>query len=216
REALLWRYLSHPHVLPFYGVDGRTFPEAIALVSPWMPNGNIIEYLNRQEPSSTLIENLLRQIIAGLVYLHDSVDVVHGDLRGPNILIDSDGRARLGDFGLALLAVETNTRNSFPSGTARYMAPELHAPEKFGLPHCRPTKPTDIYALAFLVLELYTLRPPFADMKDTAVALRVIDADRPARPTREDCRGVEIPEALWTTVQVCWEQDFSRRPTIAQ
>jgi hypothetical protein len=122
---------------------------------------------------------------------------------------------------------------SLPSGTPRYMSPELHAPEQFGLTHCRPAKPADIYAFAFLVLEvsfpfasrwrlltpshqLHTLRPPFQDLKDTAVALKVLQGDRPPRPSLEECRGLEITSPLWDTIQACWAQDVLRRPPIAR
>lgn len=48
REAVLWRQVAHPNVLPFYGVfdwDDGSGPLRTCLVSPWMGNGNIVEYL---------------------------------------------------------------------------------------------------------------------------------------------------------------------------
>ena len=72
----------------------------------------------------------------------------------PNVLIDGDGHARLADFGLALLAIQTATESSLASGTARYMAPELHRPEQYGLNHSRPTKASDIYSLGCLICEV--------------------------------------------------------------
>lgn len=50
REALIWRQLSHPNLLPFYGLyylDSR-----LCLVSPWMENGHLLEFL-RNAPLDT-------------------------------------------------------------------------------------------------------------------------------------------------------------------
>ena len=48
KEAVLWRQLSHPHVLPFYGAfHWSEVPPRLCLVSPWMENGNIVQYLER-------------------------------------------------------------------------------------------------------------------------------------------------------------------------
>ena len=50
REFIIWRQLSHPNVLPFYGVHFLNISVEIrfCLVSPWMENGNIVEFLARR------------------------------------------------------------------------------------------------------------------------------------------------------------------------
>jgi hypothetical protein len=47
REALLWRQLNHPHILPFLGVDAETFAprNALCLISPWMERGTLKQYI---------------------------------------------------------------------------------------------------------------------------------------------------------------------------
>jgi serine/threonine protein kinase len=50
REALIWRQLCHPNLLPFFGLyylDNR-----LCLVSPWMENGNVMEFLKKAPPSA--------------------------------------------------------------------------------------------------------------------------------------------------------------------
>jgi hypothetical protein len=46
-EGLVWRQLHHPNVLPFLGIDGRTFKDitSLGLVSPWMERGTIMNYI---------------------------------------------------------------------------------------------------------------------------------------------------------------------------
>ena len=56
KEALLWGHLSHPNILPFYGIyhledaHGR-----ISFVSPWMENGNVTEYLKKHPLANRLL-----------------------------------------------------------------------------------------------------------------------------------------------------------------
>ncbi|KAJ7829586.1 kinase-like domain-containing protein, partial [Mycena olivaceomarginata] len=78
REALIWRQLSHPNLLPFFGlyyVDNR-----LSLVSPWMENGHLLEFLRQ---ASTNINHLclISDVAMGLEYLHTN-HIVHGDLKG--------------------------------------------------------------------------------------------------------------------------------------
>src|ERR1700723_3563516 len=76
-----------------------------------------------------------------------------------NILVSESGQARLSGFGLAsfdddLLQLTATTNFSDPSGTMRWMAPELIDPEAFGINHSRPSTATDIYALGMVLLEV--------------------------------------------------------------
>ncbi|KAJ7886898.1 kinase-like domain-containing protein [Mycena leptocephala] len=87
------------------------------------------------------------------------------------------------------------------------MAPELIDPERFGSPFLR-TPATDVYAFACVCLELYTGRPPFANLSETATLLRVINGDRPERPSCEPA----MSDALWQHVNECWAQDSAARP----
>ncbi|KAF8183812.1 hypothetical protein K438DRAFT_1489563, partial [Mycena galopus ATCC 62051] len=45
REALVWKDLHHPHILSFLGIDKHSFPSGICMVSPWMENGTVMDYL---------------------------------------------------------------------------------------------------------------------------------------------------------------------------
>ncbi|KAF8991733.1 kinase-like domain-containing protein [Cyathus striatus] len=149
KEAILWSQLSHPNLLPFYGVHhlgdelGR-----ICLVSPWMDNGNIKVYLEHFPDVNRLY--LLREIACGISYLHDkNINIVHGDLKGANILVTSSGRPCLGDFGLSSMmdseALKWTSLQSTKTtgGTTRWQAPELFDPL---VDHALPTKESDVYA----------------------------------------------------------------------
>ena len=79
-----------------------------------------------------------------------------------NILIDSEYRARLADFGLAAIVDETASRTTAADGksrgTTRWMAPELLFPDMFGFTgkftKQLPSKDTDIYAIGMTIIEV--------------------------------------------------------------
>ncbi|TFK41736.1 kinase-like domain-containing protein, partial [Crucibulum laeve] len=101
KEALIWRYVSHANLLPFYGIYHlEDSYRRICLVSPWIENGNICDYIEEHLPGGTERLLLTSDIIEGVYYLHLN-NIVHADLKGVNILVTSSGRACVADFGLA-------------------------------------------------------------------------------------------------------------------
>ncbi|KAJ6589216.1 kinase-like domain-containing protein, partial [Mycena capillaripes] len=205
REAVIWRQLSHPNVLPFFGIyylDMR-----ICLVSPWMEHGHLLEFLRNAPPSLDRI-SLILDVAMGLQYLHNE-HVIHGDLKAMNVLVTPSNRACIADFGLSWITdvVSLRLTHSTPiprGGTARYQAPELLSGESsahFG---------SDVYAFACVSYEILTGKVPFFDLaNDMAVALKVIAGDRPLRPEQS-------PENLWILLQHCWEGTPEKRPTAVE
>ncbi|KAF7335456.1 Kinase-like protein [Mycena venus] len=127
-------------------------------------------------------------------------------IRLANILITPEWSACLADFGLTSLSdATTTTHTSHRAGSIRWMAPELIDPERFGRKFIR-TFATDVYAFGCVCLELYTGRPPFAGLSETASMLRIIDGDRPQRE-------LAMSDVLWGHVNKFWAQDSAMRPT---
>ncbi|KIL59847.1 hypothetical protein M378DRAFT_969685 [Amanita muscaria Koide BX008] len=205
RELLLWSKLNHPHILPLIGIacieGDANLP---ALISPWMENGNIMEYL--QQNPSLPASKLLKEIIKGLRYLHtfDPV-IVHGDLKGANVLINHRKEACLCDFGLSRFVVDNTlwrTTATHASGTLRWMAPELIQDDIIV-----PTTATDIYAFGMTSYEILSRGSPFAATNDIAVMKKVTDGQRPAKI--ESCHSDEI----WSIITRCWAHEPEDRPS---
>ncbi|KAJ6581547.1 kinase-like domain-containing protein [Mycena capillaripes] len=213
REALLWQRLQNPYVLPFSGIDAESFPSFLCMVSPWMRHGTILKHL--AENGNANVERRLFEIAQGLAYLH-SQDIIHGDLRGSNILVDDEWHACLADFGLAVFSDATAaTHTSHRGGSVRWMSPELHYPQSCGLETFRRTFASDVYSFAFVCVELYTGKPPFSDVShDAAVMLRVMAKERPARPCDAEGRKL-MSDTLWNLVQQCWSHEVAERPSMA-
>ncbi|KAJ7666759.1 kinase-like domain-containing protein [Mycena polygramma] len=209
REALIWRQLCHPNLLPFFGVyylDNR-----LCLVSPWMENGNIMEFLRTQPNAHRL--SLILDVALGVRYLHRQ-RVVHGDLKAINVLVTPSRRACIADFGLSAVSNTITMRFTHSTaqargGTARYQAPELFqgdSPNHYG---------SDVYAVACVFYEILTGRVPFWELpNDMNVMFRVTEGKRPSRPLPDS--GTQISDTFWELLQNCWDKDAELRPTAAQ
>ncbi|KAF9067334.1 kinase-like domain-containing protein [Rhodocollybia butyracea] len=208
-EAIIWKQLKHPNILPLLGVNVTLFEPSFCLISPWMKNKDVITFL-RHNPSHSR-HKTLQEISAGLLYLHSrNPPITHGDIRGANILITSDFRCCLADFGLALVTANSESlaasTTSNMKGAIRWMAPELFSDLAEGVILDHPSR--DIYAFGCTIVEIISLQHPFHDLKtDYQVLTSLISGKRPARPQSYWCT-----DPLWHLTTSCWTQSPSDRP----
>jgi len=195
----MWKRLSHRNIVPLRGVTIDLFQ----LVSDWMPGGELSNYIKENPDVDRL--GLLSDVAEGLRYLH-SRNMIHGDLKGPNILVDDSGCARITDFGLARVTQSPDTMWSASrrGNTPRWAAPEV-LDEK---PH---SKEADVYSFAMVMIEVFTGAVPFSHRTTNAVILDVMDGFRPPRPTHPT-----FTEDLWALMQNCWDQEPHLRPEASE
>ncbi|KAE9228577.1 hypothetical protein PF005_g4271 [Phytophthora fragariae] len=138
-EVDIWFGLSHPHVVRLFGAChvGRPF-----FVCEFATNGTLVSYL-RKHPDELWAK--LHEAALGVQYLH-ARNVVHGDLKGNNIVIGSDKKAKVTDFGLS--AITNDGVDPRISGASHWVAPECFIHE-----FARPTFESDIYALGMCIVE---------------------------------------------------------------
>lgn len=138
------------------------------------------------------------QISAGLEAAHNN-GIIHRDVKPQNIIISTDGKVKVTDFGIAR-AASTNTINSGVMGSVHYSSPEQarggYSDEK-----------SDIYSLGITMYEMLTGKVPFDG--DTAVAVAL-------RHLQEDLHGPkelvpEIPESTNRIVMKCTQKSPDRR-----
>ncbi|KAJ7664148.1 kinase-like domain-containing protein [Mycena rosella] len=211
REAIIWRQLCHPKLLPFFGL--YYLKERLCLVSPWMENGHIRAFLKKEPYDTDRLLSLILDVALGLEHLHKN-GVVHSDLKGDNVFITPSSRACIADFGLSSIITPissiqfTNSLKHTQRGTIRYQAPELHQGEQNELR-------SDIYAFACVLYELLTGNPPFREIRtESAVMLAVLKGHRPSRTP--SCSGTPSLDSLWSLLQDCWEEQPAMRPTAGQ
>ncbi|KAF8339497.1 kinase-like domain-containing protein, partial [Amanita rubescens] len=212
REALMWGLLRHRFLLPFLGIyvlEEGTAPQFF-LVSPYMKNGTLAEWRKKVNPSATEIEKLIFEVAQGIEYIH-SKDVVHGDLRGDNILLDANFHVQITDFGLTRLSESTNTRSG--SLHLNFAAPELLGFSEDDNPSDDDvpirTQMSDIYAFGCLYYEIHYDSIPFSGKQDIQIMTLV---SRGALPPRLD--EPPLSDLTWNMIQRCWERKASKRPRI--
>jgi len=204
-----WHMLHHEHVLSrFYGI--MTNSGWLYFVSPWQEHGNVLAY-SKTHPDANRM-HLLHGAALGMKYLH-SCNVVHGNLKCANILLASNGEARICDVGMSttiqeICAVDDSIMDSTGSNSARWLAPELMDGPKF-----IPTFATDTYSFAMTMLELFTLEHPFADQKSYISVIHrvVIRKQIPTRPQLPDVKRW-LTDDLWELMRECWSRDPLTRP----
>jgi len=199
-----WKTLHHPNVLPLIGV---TMTEnRFVMVSEWMENGNINAFVKNRPDANRL--RLLADVTKGLIYMHDR-GMVHGDLKGANILIGNDGHACISDFSLLTIVSDLQTLLStcIPDGTTPWMSPELLEPEGFGLERSRLTKESDCYALGMVIYEVLSGRIPFAPSQTPFI--KILRGERPERPGGAE--GASFTDGIWGMLEHCWDDQPSKR-----
>ncbi|TDL14291.1 kinase-like protein [Rickenella mellea] len=219
-EVLAWHRLEHPNIAPLYGV--MQLPSTLAMVSPWCDNGTIVKYLKEKNPGADRLR-LLHEIAAGVLYLHTrSPCIIHGDLKGGNILINHRGSAIITDFGLARVIEEvsdvTQTKTtSFFAGSTRWMAPELLlalVEEDVRAPPL--SKYSDVYAFASVCLEVLTDELPYSHRRnDHGVTLDVMRGIKPSRSAACKVDEARI-EDLLELMDKCWDQFPRTRPSMEE
>ncbi len=145
---------------------------------------------------------MIAEVADALHHAHQH-GVTHRDIKPSNLLLSSDGRLSITDFGLArLLEQPSMTVSGEFLGTPAYMSPEQIATGRTPVDHR-----TDIYSLGATLYELLVLQPPFdADGRDRLLAM-VIQKD-PVPLHRID---PNIPRDLETICLKCLEKDPDRR-----
>ncbi|KAI9389934.1 hypothetical protein POPTR_008G111600v4 [Populus trichocarpa] len=129
------------------------------LVYDYVPNNTLHFHLH--EVGRPALDWATRVKIAagaarGLAYLHEDCHprIIHRDIKSSNILLDINFEAKVSDFGLAKLALDTNTHvTTRVMGTFGYMAPEYASSGKL-------TDKSDVFSYGVVLLELITGRKP--------------------------------------------------------
>ncbi|KAL5485627.1 hypothetical protein ACEPAI_6668 [Sanghuangporus weigelae] len=218
KEVKAWYRLNHPHVARLYGIVQR--PNTLAMVSPWCDNGTIVKYLRNKNPDANRYQ-LLYEVASGVAYLHGCTPkVVHGDLKGCNILIDADGKAVITDFGLAKVREEVSDVLELPSslfaGSTRWMAPELFLSQIEDDRRAPITTYSDVFAFASVCLEVLTGQLPYANRRnDYGVTVAVMSGVKPSSGCQHVSEDLKS-EVFWRLMDECWDQIPHARPAMVK
>ncbi|KAF8998579.1 kinase-like domain-containing protein [Cyathus striatus] len=193
REGVVWRQLKHPNIMQCLGISKSFLGNHVSLISYWMKNGNVMEFLEKNPRHERL--DFIRQIASAIQYLHGhQPPIVHRDIKGVNIMVNDEGICCLADFGLVSL-LETQRSTDCGFGTLYWLAPERIDPERF--PDEQSGCPADIYSFAWTIIEICCGSHPFHREAPAAFFL-------------------PIDNGIWDIVEACWCQQPKQRLEIGK
>ncbi|KAJ3427221.1 ankyrin repeat and protein kinase domain-containing protein [Anaeramoeba flamelloides] len=193
--------LTHPQIVRFYGacIDD---PENIMLISEFCSGGNLNKYLISPKKISRKKKiSLALEIAIGVQYLHSN-NLVHRDLKSPNILLDQNFNPKITDFGLTKTmdfhnSVDFNT----VAGTMAWMAPELLRSE------LDYNYKVDIYSFGIILWEISTRLVPLQELNFLTIPVKVgYEKYRPE---------IDENDLFYSLIIQCWHQNPNERPDIS-
>jgi len=201
-EVKILQGLKHPHIVSYIGHD--TIDGYLYLYLECMPGGTMTQALQLYGAfDECLIADYAKQLLDGLEYLHTrEPPVVHRDIKGSNVLIGLDCRAKLADFGCSKRSQETMTYTM--RGSIPWMAPEVIAHACYG-------RAADIWSFGCVAIEMGTARVPWGRFDNQMAAVLTIGMSKQL-PT--------LPEGLSPVaedfIRRCVVRDQSCRPNASE
>jgi Protein kinase domain len=180
REVRLGHGLLHANLVRVFELVERQ--GRLAVVMEWMAGGSLADEAEAGQFTIARVASAAEDVLEALSYLH-AHGVVHRDVKPSNLLVDADGRVRLGDLGLARLMEcdERLTRTAMTVGTPAYMSPEQIRGEE-------ASPASDLYSLGATLFQLLTGHPPFEAASEFEIANLHLKAPPPdPRLLRPDC-----------------------------
>ncbi|KAG9017646.1 hypothetical protein FRB90_000383 [Tulasnella sp. 427] len=219
-EAALWKAARHPNVLRFLGTWEAN--NTVYLISTFLDNGTVMQYLIAHPNADrtkfvgaysrtdvawlTNADLQILDVAKGLAYLHE-IDIVHGDIKGGNILISASVDAVLADFGLAKLADTSTTTLLKGAGSLRYQSPEILREG------AHKTPASDVYSFGITIYEILSGTIPFEGVSNFGVMTMVMfDKKRPEEKPKMSPLG-DSYEMQWRAARRCWDDNPSIRPS---
>ncbi len=202
REAGFLARLTHPHIAHL--IDAGIAPEGQPyLVLEYVDGERIDHYCDKRVLSVEARLRLFLDVLGAVSHAHKNL-IVHRDIKPSNVLITSDGRVKLLDFGIAKL-IETGTDASLTLESGQALTPDYAAPEQVTAGPI--TTATDVYALGVMLYVLLTGSHPVGPgRRSTADLVKAIVDTEPPPISDVVSRG----GALWPDTR---NENAARRAT---
>ncbi|WVF66338.1 hypothetical protein IAT40_001078 [Kwoniella sp. CBS 6097] len=207
REWRIMRECRHPNIVLFLGLskapddDGRVF-----IISEFVPRGNLRQYILSQHPFPWRLRlSFATDVARAVAYLH-ARQCIHRDLKGENLLITSNERVKVTDFGFARIASRNaeEMRRMTYCGTDGYMSPEIINGLEFDLP-------TDVFSLGIIFIEIMSRRLVDSKTYTRQAPHFVPDPREVQRRASHGC-----PPALIALALHCTLEDPASRPRMPE
>ena len=198
REVYIMYEINHPHIIKLYNhfEDDKFFYLIMELA-----DGNLYRKLYREKQFlERIAAQYFREVLLAVEYLHSHVPaIIHRDIKPENILLDSEGRIKLTDFGWSnYYSADSQTPRFTTCGTLEYLPPEM-VDEK------GHDTSADVWCLGILLYEMLVGSTPFkSNLKEQMLVN--ITAGKPRFP-------LTMPSLAKDLIAKMLEKEPSRRPT---
>ncbi|WP_026858441.1 Stk1 family PASTA domain-containing Ser/Thr kinase [Jeotgalicoccus psychrophilus] len=194
REVESTIQLSHPNIVSVLDVDETE--EYHILVTEVVHGPNLKEHILNNNPLDIdEVISIAMMTLRGIEHAHDR-GIIHRDIKPQNILLDTNGRVKITDFGIAKALSETRmTETNQVIGSVQYISPEQAKGHN-------TDERTDIYSFGVMLFELLTGRLPYEAETAVSVALKHI-----SEPFPDISRYRDIPVGLKNIVMKCTEKE---------
>ncbi|VAI26160.1 unnamed protein product [Triticum turgidum subsp. durum] len=207
KEAQIMKLIDHPNVIKAY--CSFVVDHNLWVIMPFMAEGSCLHLMKVAHPDGLeepVICSILKETLKALAYLHGQGHI-HRDVKAGNILVDSPGVVKLGDFGVSACLFDRGdrqrSRNTFV-GTPCWMAPEVLQP---GTGY---NFKADIWSFGITALELAHGHAPFSKYPPMKVLLMTLQN---APPGLDYDRDRKFSKSFKEMVAMCLVKDQTKRPT---
>ncbi|KAF7278941.1 hypothetical protein GWI33_007805 [Rhynchophorus ferrugineus] len=214
KELKQIREIRHENLIPFVGAS--VDHGQVAILTAYNARGSLEDVLANEDLhlDTMFVSSLVSDLLKGMIYLHDSEIVSHGNLKSSNCLIDSRWVLQISDFGLH----EFKSGQDDPNFAIKEMKSMLwRAPELLRMqsPPDRGTQKGDVYSFGIVLYEIIGRSGPWGDvaMEPTAIIKEVIK-ENPDVPFRPSLEGLRVPKYIINCLKACWHEQPEQRPDI--
>lgn len=185
-------------------VSAHLVDDTIYIVMEYMDGGELSMIGKYIEFTESQIAYFAYKVLKGIDYLH-SLNIIHRDIKTANIFLNSNGKAKIGDFGFATQLSDKHQKCDLIVGSPYRMAPEVFAGEKYSFP-------ADIWSLGIMLRELADGEPPLADLAPKKAAELVEKHGLPDLREREEDED-EWSDEFLDFIGKCNILDPKKRPS---
>lgn len=152
-EVVIMRDYKHKNIVEMFG--SFLVDDELWVVMEYLAGGALTDVVTKARMDETQIALVCRSVLKALSFLHAN-GVIHRDIKSDSILLASDGRVKLSDFGFcAQVSADLQKRKSLV-GTPYWMAPEVISRLPYGTE-------VDIWSLGIMIIEMIDGEPPYFD-----------------------------------------------------